>query len=77
MPHTPYALTDEFPAHKTNPVSLNAADAHIANLVAAYDAVNLAVYRAEARLDVITVEDEQHLRRARGVLKNQIWARDI
>ena len=75
MPHTPHALADEFPTHKIKLSSLKGADAHVASLVAEYDAVNLAVYRAESRLDLITEEDEEQLRRARGVLKDQIWAR--
>jgi len=75
MPHTPHALADEFPTHKIKLSSLKGTDAHVAHLVAEYDAVNLAVYRAESRLDLVTEEDEEHLRRARGVLKDQIWAR--
>ena len=75
MPHTPHALADEFSAHTSNISAIKGTDAHFATMVAEYDAVNLAVYRAESRLDLITEEDEEHLRRARAALKDQIWAR--
>jgi hypothetical protein len=75
MPHTPHAIADEFPNKSANISALKGTDAHFATVVAEYDAVNLAVYRAESRLDLITEEDEEHLRRARAVLKDQIWAR--
>ena len=75
MTHTPHALADEFPAHALKISALKETDAHFANLVAEYDAVNLRIYRAEARLDLISEEDEEHLRRARAMLKDTIWAR--
>jgi uncharacterized protein YdcH (DUF465 family) len=75
MPHTPHALADEFPSSNAHISALKGTDAHFATVVAEYDAVNLAVYRAESRLDLITEEDEEHLRRARAALKDQIWAR--
>ncbi len=75
MTHTPHALADEFPEKALKISALKETDAHFAKLVAEYDAVNLRIYRAEARLDVITQEDEEHLRRARVMLKDTIWAR--
>ena len=75
MTYTPHALADEFAQKALKISALKETDAHFAKLVAEYDAVNLRIYRAEARLDVITQEDEEHLRRARVMLKDTIWAR--
>lgn len=75
MSHTPHALADEFPDKALKISALKETDAHFAKLVGEYDAVNLRIYRAEARLDLMTEEDEEHLRRARAMLKDTIWAR--
>ncbi len=75
MTHTPHALADEFPDKALKISALKEADAHFAKLVGEYDSVNLRVHRAEARLDLISQEDEDHLRRARAMLKDTIWAR--
>lgn len=74
MSHTPHALTDEFPDHAAKIMTLKANDVHFAGLVDEYNAVNEKVHRAETRLDLLTEEAEEHLRRHRSHLKDHIWA---
>jgi len=75
MTHVPHSLAADFPEMALKISALKEADGHFAKLAEEYEAVNLRVHRAEARLDTICEEDEEHLRRARAMLKDQIWAR--
>ena len=73
MSHTPHALPLEFPEKATKISALKETDAHFAKLVAEYDALNEKVHRAETRLDLISEEEEEHLRKKRSHLKDHIW----
>lgn len=73
MSHTPHALPLEFPEKATKISALKETDAHFAKLVADYDEVNAKVHRAEARLDLLSEEEEEHLRKKRSHLKDHIW----
>jgi uncharacterized protein YdcH (DUF465 family) len=75
MSHTPHSLAEEFPEKALKISALKESDAHFAKLVSEYDAVNHRIHRSETRLDLITEEDEEHLRRARTMLKDTIWQR--
>ena len=48
-------------------------DAHFANLVDEYNAVNKLVHRAESRLDLLTEEEEEQLRKKRAAIKDHVW----
>lgn len=72
MSHTPHDLAEEFPAEVAKIAEMKASDAHFAKLVDQYHEVNKAVYRAENRLDPITEEAEEQLRRQRAHLKDHI-----
>jgi uncharacterized protein len=74
MSHVPHSLAADFPVLAAKISALKEKDAHFANLVGEYNAVNEKVYRAESRLDTISEEDEEHLRRARAFLKDKLWA---
>lgn len=74
MSHTPHQLADEFPDHATKISAMKEHDAHFAKLVDEYNAVNEKVHRAETRLDLITEEEEEHLRRHRSHVKDHIWS---
>lgn len=74
MSHTPHALAVEFPEHAAKISTMKEHDAHFAKLVEEYNAVNEKVHRSEVRLDLITEEDEEHLRKKRAALKDHIWA---
>ena len=74
MSNTPHTLHDEFPAEAQKISALKASDAHFARLLTDYDAVNDKVHRSEIRLDLLTEEEEEHLRKMRSRLKDQIAA---
>ncbi|MBN8630101.1 MAG: DUF465 domain-containing protein [Rhodobacterales bacterium] len=72
MSNTPHTLHEEFPADGQKISALKVSDAHFARLLTEYDAVNDKVHRSETRLDLLTEEEEEHLRKARSRLKDQI-----
>ena len=73
MSHTPHALPLEFPEKATKISALKETDAHFAKLVEEYNAVNEKVHRAEARLDLLTEEEEEQLRKKRAAIKDHVW----
>lgn len=75
MSNTPHELLEEFPAEALKISALKEVDAHFARLVEEYHEVNRAVHRAETRVEPVAPEHETELRKTRGALKDQIWAR--
>lgn len=73
MTHTPHGLAEEFPEHALKISAMKENDAHFARLVEDYAAVNELVHRAEARLDTITEDEEEALRRKRAAIKDHVW----
>ena len=73
MSHTPHGLAEEFPAQALRISAMKEKDAHFANLVDEYNAVNKLVHRAESRLDLLTEEEEEQLRRKRAAIKDHVW----
>jgi uncharacterized protein len=73
MPHTPHALADEFPDHAQKISAMKQNDAHFAKLIDDYNAVNERVFRAETRLDLLTEDQEEVLRKQRAHLKDHLW----
>ena len=74
MSNTPHTLQEEFPGQAVEITALKTSDAHFAKLLVEYDEVNDKVHRAETRLDLRTEEEEEHLRRHRSRVKDQIAA---
>ncbi len=74
MSNTPHTLREEFPNDAQQISALKVADARFAKLLVEYDAVNDRVHRSETRLDLLTEEEEEHLRKARSRLKDRIAA---
>lgn len=72
MSHTPHELAEEFPAQVQQIHDLKLTNAHFARLCDEYHEVNRAVHRAETRIDAMSEEAEQELRRKRAVLKDEI-----
>jgi len=72
MSNTPHTLQEEFPADAERITALKGANAHFARLLEDYDAVNDKVHRAETRLEAVTEDVEQDLRRRRSNLKDEI-----
>jgi len=74
LSNTPHTLQEEFPGKAAEISALKVKDAHFARLLTDYDAVNDRVHRSEIRLDLLTEEEEEGLRRTRMRLKDQIAA---
>jgi len=74
MANTPHTLHDEFPAEAGKITALKASDARFAKLLEEYDEVNDKVHRAETRIDAVSEEHEEGLRRQRSRLKDAIAA---
>ena len=72
MSNTPHTLGDEFPDQMDAIHALKAKSPEFAHVLTEYDAVNDKVHRAESRLDLITEEEEEGLRRQRSRLKDDI-----
>ena len=54
--------------------ALKTGNARFAKLLEEYDEVNDKVHRSETRVDLLTEEEEEHLRKARSRIKDQIAA---
>lgn len=74
MSNTPHELAEEFPDKIELMSNLKTSDAHFARLHEEYHEVNRAVHRAETRIDAISDEAEETLRRQRMRLKDEIWS---
>lgn len=72
MSNTPHELADDFPGKTQRIHDLKSSDPHFARLAADYHDVNRAVHRAETRVDLVSEEEEEHLRKKRAHLKDQI-----
>lgn len=72
MSNTPHTLQEEFPGEAQKMTELKVGNARFAKLLEDYDEVNDKVHRAETRLDLITEEEEEGLRRQRSRLKDEI-----
>lgn len=75
MTNTPHELHDDFPGKAERIHALKTTDAHFARLAEDYHEANRAVHRAETRVDLLSEEEEEHLRRRRAHLKDQIARR--
>jgi uncharacterized protein len=73
MTHTPHGLAEEFPAQALKISALKETDAHFAKLVEDYNAVNEKVHRAETRMDFLSQDEEEVLRKKRAALKDHVW----
>ena len=74
MSNTPHTLHEEFPGEAQKISALKGSDPQFAKLLVEYDAVNDKVHRSETRIDLLTEEEEEHLRKARSRIKDQIAA---
>ncbi|MGO4851260.1 YdcH family protein [Phaeovulum sp. W22_SRMD_FR3] len=72
MSNTPHDLAEDFPGDVDKIHALKAENAHFARLVEEYQTVNVAVHRAETRLDTLEELAEVALRKTRAGLKDDI-----
>ena len=73
MSNTPHTLQEEFPGEAARITELKTSNARFAKLLEEYDEVNDKVHRAESRIDTVSEEHEDGLRRNRSRIKDQIW----
>lgn len=74
MSHVPHELAEEFPDQTDRIHDLKMSNAHFARLADEYHEVNRAIHRAETRVEPVSDEIEQDLRRKRLHLKDEIAA---
>lgn len=74
MSHVPHELAEEFPDQTDRIHELKISNAHFARLADEYHEINRAIHRAETRVEPVSDEAEQDLRRKRLHLKDEIAA---
>ncbi len=74
MSNTPHTLQEEFPGEEARITELKTSNTRFAKLLEEYDEVNDKVHRAESRIDTVSDEHEEGLRRSRSRIKDQIYA---
>jgi len=74
MSHVPHELAEEFPDQTDRIHELKTSSAHFVRLADEYHEVNRAIHRAETRVEPVSDEVEQDLRRKRLHLKDEIAA---
>lgn len=72
MSNTPHTLAEEFPGQMDAIHALKLRDHRFAHLLEQYDEVNDRIHRAETRIDAVTEEAEQVMRKQRLALKDLI-----
>lgn len=66
-------LAQEFPEFQDKIHYLKLSDRHFATLAGRYEELSKKVYRAEERIDLISEEEEEQLRRERVKLKDELY----
>ena len=66
-------LVKEFPEFKDAIHELKLSDGHFRKLFDRYHDVDLAISRSEQRIDLRSEEDEEHLRKERVKIKDQLY----
>jgi uncharacterized protein YdcH (DUF465 family) len=74
LSNTPHTLRDEFPDQMDKIHALKVSNPEFARVLEKYDEVNDQIHRAETRIDPISEQAEETLRKQRLVLKDTIAA---
>lgn len=72
MSNTPHTLGEEFPGQLDAIHALKAKDERFARILAEYDEVNDRIHRAETRVEPVSDDHEEELRKRRLALKDAI-----
>jgi uncharacterized protein YdcH (DUF465 family) len=72
LSNTPHTLRDEFPDQIDAIHALKAASPDFARILEEYDAVNDQIHRAETRIEPVSDDVEESLRKQRLALKDKI-----
>jgi uncharacterized protein YdcH (DUF465 family) len=67
-------LAKEFPEFAQKIHDKKISDAHFRKLHEQYTELNQAVYRAETRIDLVSEEEEEKMRKQRLTLKDELYA---
>lgn len=67
-------LAEEFPEFAQKIHDKKVSDAHFRKLHEQYTELNQAVYRAETRIDLISEEEEETMRKERLSLKDELYS---
>jgi uncharacterized protein YdcH (DUF465 family) len=74
MTHVPHELAEEFPEFKEHIHALKQESAHFARLSDEYHEVNRTIHRMEERIEPVSEDVEQEMRKKRLALKDEILA---
>lgn len=73
MPNTPHQLAEEFPEHVAKMRRLREVDGHFHRISEEYQAVNLAIHRAETDIEPVDDFHMADMRKQRMRLKDEIY----
>ncbi|MBN9262739.1 MAG: DUF465 domain-containing protein [Hyphomicrobium sp.] len=73
MPNTPHQLAEEFPEHVATIRHLREVDGHFHRISEEYQAVNLAIHRAETDIEPADDLHMANMRKERMRLKDEIY----
>ncbi|MGB3875686.1 MAG: DUF465 domain-containing protein [Shinella zoogloeoides] len=73
MPNTPHQLAEEFPEHVAAIRHLRETDGHFHRICEEYQAVNLAIHRAETDIEPVDDFHMADMRKVRMRLKDEIY----
>lgn len=68
-----HAIGEEFPEFKEQIHALKVSNAHFRSLVSKWEEVDKQIARAESRIELMSEEQEEQLRRNRLSLKDEIY----
>ena len=74
MSHVPHELAEEFPEYKEKMHALKQESAHFARLSDEYHEVNRAIHRMQERIEPVSEDAEEEMRKKRLALKDEIAA---
>jgi len=69
-----HTIGDVFPEHKEQIHTLKTSNAHFQSLLTKWEEVDKQIARAESRIELMSEEQEEQLRRNRLALKDEIYA---
>lgn len=73
MSENHHDLAIDHPEHKDKIHALKESDAHFKSLCDHYEELSKAIYRSENRIDLLSEEEEEQLRKKRVHLKDEIF----
>jgi uncharacterized protein YdcH (DUF465 family) len=68
-----HILSEEFPEYKEKIHTLKMSNAHFKNLITKWEEIDKQIARAESRIELMSEDEEEQLRKTRLSLKDQIY----